>query len=42
MLNKVLNSNDIKHIVNIMVNEAPNSNDAICMGNNVHLIVMGT
>ena len=34
MLNEVPNNNDIKHIANIKV---LNSNDAMCVENNVHL-----
>ena len=31
------NSNDITHIANIVLNEVPNSNDTMCVVNNVRL-----
>ena len=37
MLNEAPNSNDIKHVANIMLNEVPNYNDTIRIGNNVRL-----
>ena len=37
MLNKVPNNSDFKRVANIVLNEAPNSNDATGVGNNVHL-----
>ena len=39
MLNKVLNKNEVMRVAN-MLNEAPNSNDATCIANNVHLTTM--
>ena len=41
MLSEVLNNNDITHIESIVLNEAPNSNDARCAVNNVCLTTMG-
>ena len=38
MLNDVPNNNDVKRVANI---EAPNSNDAACVGNNVRLTAVG-
>ena len=35
------NNNDVKHITNIVLNEAPNSNDAMRVGNNMHLTAVG-
>ena len=40
MLN-VPNNNEFRHIANIVLNEAPNINDAMRIGNNVHLTAMG-
>ena len=42
MLNKVSNNNSVKRVANIELNKAPNSNDATCVGNNVHLTAAGT
>ena len=36
------NNNDIMRVANIVLNEAPYSNDATHVGNNVHLTAMGT
>ena len=41
MLSEVPNNHDIKHVANIMLNEAPNSNDATLVGKNVRLTAMG-
>ena len=41
MLNKVPNNNDITYIANIVLNEAPNSSNAMCVVNNVCLTIMG-
>ena len=41
MLNKVHNKDDVMRIANIMLNEVPNSIDATCVGNNVHLTAVG-
>ena len=42
MLNEVPNNNDIVHVANIVLNEAPtNSNDAMSVGNSVRLTAMG-
>ena len=43
MLKEAPNSNEIKHIANVMLNEAPiaNCNDAIHIGNNVRLTAVG-
>ena len=41
MLNKVPNNIDVKPVANIVLNEAPNSNDATRVGNNVRLTAMG-
>ena len=37
VLYKVPNNKNVKHIANIMLNKAPNSNDATRVGNNVRL-----
>ena len=42
MLNEAPNSNDVKHVANIVLNEALNSNDAKHVGNNVRLTAVGT
>ena len=42
MLNEVPNNNDNKHEANFVLNEAPHSNDATCVGNNVCLTAMDT
>ena len=41
--NFVLNEahNDFTQVANTMLNETPNSNDATCKANNVHLTIMG-
>ena len=36
------NNNDVKRIANIVLNEAPNCNDATHIANNVHLTAVGT
>ena len=36
----MLNNNDFKLVTNIVLNEAPNSNDATHVGNNVRLAAM--
>ena len=41
MLNEVLNNNDIMHVASITLNKVPNSNDAMCIGNNVRLTAVG-
>ena len=41
MLNEEPTNNDVTHVINIVLNEAPNSNDAMCKGNNVRLTAMG-
>ena len=41
MLNEVLNNNDVTRVANIVLNEAPNSDNATCVANNVHLTTMG-
>ena len=42
MLNEASSNNDIMRVANIVFNAAPNSNDAMCIGNNVRLTAMGT
>ena len=42
VLNEVLNNSDVKHVANIVLNEVPNSNEAMLLGNNVHLTAVGT
>ena len=37
MLTKAPNNNDVKRVANIVLNEAPNCNDATCVENNVRL-----
>ena len=41
MLNETANNNYVKRIANIVLNEVPNSNDAMCVGNNVCLTAVG-
>ena len=41
MLIKAPNNNDVKRVVNIVLNGVPNSNDAMRIGNNVRLTVVG-
>ena len=41
MLNKARNNNDVTRIANIVLNEAPNSHDAMHVGNNVRLTAIG-
>ena len=41
MLNEVPNNNDITHIAKVMLKEVSNSNDNICIVNNVCLSTMG-
>ena len=41
MLNEVPNNHDITRIANIVLNKAHNINDAMIIGNNVHLTAMG-
>ena len=41
MLIELPNNNDIIHVANIMLNEVPSSNDAMCVGNDVRLTTMG-
>ena len=41
MLNGAPNNNDVKHIAIVVFNEAPNSNDATCIANNVCLTTIG-
>ena len=41
MLNEVPNNNDVTHVANIVFDKAPNSNDAMCIVNNVCLTTMG-
>ena len=41
MLNEVPNNSDIKHIANIVLNEAPNCNGATRVGSNVRLTAVG-
>ena len=41
VLNKALNNNNVSHMANIVLNESPNSNVAMCVPNNVHLTTMG-
>ena len=41
MLNEVPNNNNIKHVVNIVLNKVPNNSDTTCVGNNVCLTAMG-
>ena len=41
MLNKAPNNNDVKRIAIIVLNEAPNSNAATYVGNNVRLTAVG-
>ena len=41
MFNEPLNNNDGTRVANIVLNESPNSNDAICVRNNVRLTAMG-
>ena len=40
-MNKTPNNNDFKHITDIMLNEAPNSNNAMRIENNVRLTAVG-
>ena len=35
------NKNDVTRVANMVLNEAPNSYDAMRVGNNVHLTAMG-
>ena len=42
MLNKAPNNNDVKRVVNNVLNEAHNSNDATHVGINVRLTAVGT
>ena len=42
MLNKAPNNNDVKHVANIVLDEAPKSNDSMRIGNNVRLTAAGT
>ena len=35
------NKNDVTHVANMVLNEAPNSYDAMRVGNNVRLTAMG-
>ena len=37
MLNKAPNNNDVVHVENMVLNEVLNSNDAMCVANNVRL-----
>ena len=41
MLNKAPNNSDVKHLANIMLNEAPNCNGATRVGSNVRLTAVG-
>ena len=41
VLNKAPNNSDVKHVANIMLNEAPNCNSATRVGNNVRLTAVG-
>ena len=41
MLIGVLINNDVKCVANIVLNKAPNSNDATRVGNNVRLTAVG-
>ena len=41
MLNKVLNNIDFTHMPNIVLNEAPITNDATRLVNNMRLTIMG-
>ena len=40
VLNEAPNNIDITCVANIMLNKEPNSNDAMSIGNNVHLTAM--
>ena len=42
MLNKAPNNNDVKRVANIVSNEVPNCNDAMHIGNNVRVTIVGT
>ena len=37
MLNEACNNNDVTHVENMVLNEVPNSNNAMRVANNVHL-----
>ena len=41
MLNKAPNNSDVKHLANIVMNEAPNCNGATRIGSNVRLTAVG-
>ena len=42
MSNEVPITNDVTRVENMALNEAPNSNDATCVANNVRLTTMST
>ena len=41
MLSEAPNNNDITLVENMVLNEAPNSDDAKCVASNLHLTTMG-
>ena len=41
VLNESPNSSDVTHLANIMLDKAPNSNNAMCVVNNVRLTAVG-
>ena len=41
MLNETLNNNNVTHVTNIVLNEAPHRNDVMCIANDVLLTTMG-
>ena len=41
-MNGAPNKHNIMYVVNVVLNEVPNSNDAIHVANNVQLTTMGT
>ena len=41
VLNEVLNNYNITQVASIMLNKMPNSNDAMCVGNNMRLTAVG-
>ena len=42
MLNEAPNNSEVKHVANIVLNEAPNCNGTTWVGNNVRLTAVGT
>ena len=41
-MNGTSNNHNVMHVANVVLNEVPNSNDAICVANNVCLTAVGT